>query len=238
MNSWSKVWNKKERVHDAVLAALIKADGFDTVGGDFSVHDWKEYTLFLASKLDIGINDTLYEVGCGSGAFIYPLFVAGHKVGGCDYSQPLIELAQTIIANNKFVNNQVFSTEFACTDALFLDTKEKYNIVFSHSVFQYFSSLEYAASVLDVMNSKSKSKIAIFDVNDKTKESIYHEIRAEGLTPEEYQEKYNGLEHLFYEKDWFEIFAENNNFDIEIFDQGFEKYSNSKLRFNVIMTRK
>jgi len=57
------------------------------------------------------------------------------------------------------------------------------------------------------------------------------------MNQQEYEEKYKGLDHLFYEKSWFEEIAKEFNLKISIFDQTFEKYSNSNLRFNVIMEK-
>ena len=48
------------------------------------------------------------------------------------------------------------------------------------------------------MISKANKKIAIFDINDKTKENEYHKIRMADMNEEDYKKKYQGLEHLFY----------------------------------------
>ena len=57
------------------------------------------------------------------------------------------------------------------------------------------------------------------------------------LSKEEYEKKYAGLEHLFYEKSWFEDIAKELGLKIKIWDQNFTQYSNSQLRFNVIMEK-
>ena len=118
-----------------------------------------------------------------------------------------------------------------------MDFKTKYSFVISHSVFQYFKNLDYAEDVIKKMLLKATKSIGIFDINDKTMESKYHEIRMGGMNKEEYIKKYEGLDHLFYEKRWFEEIAEKYSVNIEIFDQTFKDYSNSKLIFNVIMTK-
>jgi len=43
---------------------------------------------------------------------------------------------------------------------------------------------------------------------------------------------------LFYEKNWFIEIAKEFNLKISVFDQTFEDYSNSNLRFNVIMEKR
>jgi trans-aconitate methyltransferase len=206
---------------------LIKADGFDSGAGSFSVDGWLQYTDELYKKINIKQNESIFDIGCGSGAFIYPLHINNHKTGGVDYSMILINLANTIFSNKEFI----------CNEANSINTNNKYDIVVSHSVFHYFKDLQYAKSVILKMINKANKKICIFDINDKSKEEDYHKIRMNGINKEDYQKKYLGLEHMFYDKSWFENLANEFNLKIDIFDQTFKNYTNSKLRFNVIMEK-
>jgi SAM-dependent methyltransferase len=226
LENWKNIWNKSERVNKIILEMLIKADGFDSATGNFSVDDWIDYTNNLYCKLNIQETDSIFDVGCGSGAFIYPLYLKNHKVGGIDYSAILIDIANTIFKNSIFVNNEAVNID-----------DEKYDIIVSHSVIYYFKDLDYSEKVIEKMIQKANKKIAIFDINDKSKENEYHKIRMACMNEDDYKKKYQGLEHLFYDKKWFEDIAKKFNLKINIFDQTFEKYSNSKLRFNVIMEK-
>ena len=147
--------------------------------------------------------------------------------GGVDYSMSLIHLAKTIMSNS----------DFTCDEAVNMNTNKTYGFVVSHSVFHYFKDLDYAKDVLVKMIQKSNKKIAIFDINDKTKRNQYHQIRMANIDKKEYKEKYKGLEHLFYEKNWFKEIAKEFSLKISIFDQTFENYPNSSLTFNVIMEK-
>ena len=82
MNEWQKIWNKNDRVNKIILENLIKADGFDSGAGSFAVDDWIKYTNELYDKLDIQSNNSIYDIGCGSGAFVYPLYLNNYVVGG------------------------------------------------------------------------------------------------------------------------------------------------------------
>ena len=82
MDKWKEIWNKEERVNKIVLETLIKADGFDSGAGSFSVDDWIEYTQQFFNKLDIKENESIFDVGCGSGAFVFPLYLKNNKKGG------------------------------------------------------------------------------------------------------------------------------------------------------------
>lgn len=226
-NNWKTIWNKKERIQNYILEMLIKSDGFDSGVGDFSVEDWKIYMEEIAGFIDLQPEESIFDVGCGSGAALYPLYLKKHKVGGADFSSVLLDLAKSIMKDCDFKNNE----------AINIDTKTKYNIVMSHGVFVYFKDLDYAQKVIEKMIAKANKKIAIFDLNDKSKEKEYLSIRKGSMSEEEYLKKYDGLEHFFYDKKWFEEIAKKHNLKINIFDQTFEKYQNSKLRFNVIMEK-
>ena len=140
----------------------------------------------------------------------------------------LINLAKTIMPNGNLI----------CDEAININTNETYDFIVSHSVFHYFKDLDYAKDVLVKMIQKSNKKIGIFDINDKAKENQYHQIRMGDMDRQEYKEKYKGLDHLFYEKNWFKEIAKEFNLKISIFDQTFENYTNSNLRFNVVMEKR
>ena len=53
MDKWQKIWNKDERVNKIILEMLIKADGFDSGAGSFTVDDWLQYTDELYKTIDI-----------------------------------------------------------------------------------------------------------------------------------------------------------------------------------------
>jgi len=227
MDKWREIWNKSDRIDDYILETLIKADGFDSGAGSFTLKNWKTYIQDFYNILSIKSNESVFDIGCGSGAFVYPIYLSGIKVGGIDYSAPLIDLANRVMKN----------CDFQQIEALKMDFKIKYDFVISHSVFHYFKNLEYAEDVIEKMLLKSTKRIGIFDINDKSKKSEYDKVRMGKMNKHEYAKKYEGLDHLFFEKKWFEEIAKKYGVEIKIFDQKFKGYSNSKLRFNVIMTK-
>ena len=151
-----------------------------------------------------------------------------HKVAGLDYSAALIEIA----------NEAMSDMSFKVMEAIEVEVEDKFDIVLSNSVFQYFASLDYAKSVLSRMIEKANKKVIILDVNDKAKQEKALSLRKGALSNEEYENKYAGLDHLFYEKNWFQEVASVYNRNIEIFDQDIEGYLNSSFRFNVIFSKK
>ena len=227
--TWKDIWDKKSRVNNIVLECLVKADGFDSVAGSFSVEEWKSYVAELYSLIGIKKHHSIFDFGCGSGAFLFNHFLNGGNVGGVDYSSQLIGLAKGFMGAANFIVGD--ASEIKCAG--------NYDIVTSHSVFQYFDDLLMAENVLANMCLMAKEKIAILDINDESHAAIYHteriaKFKENGLSENDYWDKYRDLEYLFYNKDFFSDFAIQNNLKIKISPQTNVHYGNSKLRFNVV----
>ena len=80
------------------------------------------------------------------------------------------------------------------------------------------------------------------DINDESHAAVYHteriaKFKENGLSENDYWDKYRDLDYLFYNKDFFYDFAIQNNLKIKISPQTNVHYGNSKLRFNVIFNR-
>jgi len=230
MNNWKSVWdNREDKVnHSSVLGRLIAVDGFDTGFGTISEYDWIQYIDHITKVINITKEDSVFEVGCGAGAFLYKFYEQGNRVGGVDYSEKLINIA------NKYLVN----VDFKACEANQIDEKKKYDYVMSNSVFYYFKSYKYAEEVLKRMVNKSVKCTAILEVSDFAKKEESMAIRKGHLSNQEYDKRYRGLEHLYYEKDWFYHFAEKNNLKIEIQQQNINNYQNNQYRFNVFMWKK
>ena len=83
---------------------LKSADGFDTqdVSGYYEafLHEWERISDKILKQT--GGFSSIYEVGCGSGVNLY-LFqkLKGISViGGCDYSETLIEMANKVLKSD------------------------------------------------------------------------------------------------------------------------------------------
>lgn len=110
-------------------------------------------------------------------------------------------------------------------------------LLFLIAYFFYFPSLEYAEAVLEKMIEKANSGIAILEVNDYDFKEDALKLRKKHLTEEEYNKRYEGLEHLFYKRDWFYKIAQKHNLHCKIESQIIEDYQNSSYRFNVYMKK-
>jgi len=231
-NNWHTIWSGKSAQADdseELLPALIKANGFDSGAGDYSVLQWETMVAGLIKRLAIKKEHKVFEVGCGSGALLYQLSkVSGCAIYGIDYSQSLIDSAVKLLKG----------TFKACAANQIPFPDESFDIAISHSVFQYFPSFDYAFDVMQRMQKvlKKDGFICIMDLNDKKIESIYSEERRKSAkNPEEYEEKYRNFPHLFFDKDEIVSTLGKLGFtEIRFFPHDVPEYLNSRFRFNVI----
>lgn len=72
------------------------------------------------------------------------------------------------------------------------------------------------------------------DLNDVAQKEIYGKLRRGHLSEEEYQQKYVGLEHLFFNRREVFDFVRRLGFEkIIVEDQHIEGYVNNPCRFNI-----
>jgi trans-aconitate methyltransferase len=224
--NWKEIWNKRKTTEALDLGELIKLDGFDTGAGKIEPKEWREYTDIIAKKLSLKNGQSVFEVGCGSGAFLYSLKEKlDLKVGGLDFSSSLVDFAKKAMPEG----------DFFAMDASQISSTPQYDFVVSNGVFHYFSSLDVAEKILETMISKAKTAVAVLEIPDaKTKEASEN-MRRDKLTHAEYEAKYKGLEHIYFSRDWFKNIADKHGFKFESFDGCVPGYVQNNFRFGFIM---
>jgi hypothetical protein len=235
-DNWEKIWNKREeyshlKVHaeSKVIDKLLALDGFDSPTGFIKTDSWINFIDDLKSKYGILHTDSIFEVGCGAGAFLYPFYLSSNSVGGIDYSKNLINSCNKLMPHGDFDLNEAKN----------LNIEEKYDFVVSFSVFFYFTSYEYAELTLKRMYEKCRKGIMILDVPNLSTRDICEKNRRGVLSDEEYEAKYENLKHLYYDKNFFINFARNNPHKFyKIEDQKIENYINNDYRYNFVMLKK
>ena len=235
MNDWKKIWNNKSVVSNGEsvdefqrFCELKKANGFDVAVDDSE----KYYTSFYEGwirfyervmELSKGDINSVFEVGCGSGVNLYMFknrLPEGCDFGGVDYSASMVESAKISTG----------CMDFECCGADAIDVETKYDIVMSESVFQYFESLEYAEIVLRKMICKAKKLVYLGEIHDKKFEQELLDYRRR--TIENYDEKYAGLNKLFFEKEWIEKIASEYGKKVKYSYIDNPEYINGKYEFN------
>lgn len=226
---WRDVWSQRPRSDaslrgEAGLEDLIRADGFNTGFGDITVSAWSDFVDQTCELFGLDAGDSLFEVGCGAGAFLYPPSRRGIHVGGIDYSSSQIDTAKRAIPGGTF----------DVCDAFDMDTSPRADITIAFSVFQYFSSLDYARHVIDRMCQKATRAVAIFDIPDlELAGQALEERQAIAGGAAAYAERYEGLGHLSYSRQWIETALQDQGLtDVTTVPQTMSGYGNGRFRFN------
>lgn len=225
MQNWKSVWEARKMDLSArsTLAALMKADGLDTEFGAMPEEPWRQFVADCAEKLGITSGSSVFEVGCGAGAFLYNLALAGCQVAGADLSAAQID----------HIHQAIPQGTWTVQEAIDIDP-EPFDYVIAMGVFMYFPSHDYALEVLQRMMHKSAKGIAVLDIPDAAKQTEALRFRQGSIGDEDYRVRYEGLSHLYFDKQWMnDSLASLGLRRWEIEDQHISGYGNAAYRFNM-----
>lgn len=227
-NKWKTVWNNRQTApsNPTVLADLLAADGYDHLG-KLTDAVWLDYVRLISEKLRLMPGDTLFEVGCGAGAFLYPFYSKGFSVSGIDYSAPLVSMALSAMPD----------ADIRVAEAADMSAETPFDIVVSSGVFLYFPSYAYSKAVLELMLPLASKSIGILDVPDSDKQADALRLRKRQMREAEYARKYEGLDHLYYSRNWFRQVLAGKGMTVRIEDQNIPDYLHSSYRFNVFIDK-
>lgn len=231
--NWKNIWSSRNLKSienlsaQEILQSLLEMDGFDSPTGSIHVEAWSDYIEYLCTLLGLTETDSIFEVGCGAGAFIYSFFKNNHTVSGLDFSNDLISIAQRAMPG----------MNFETTEALELDYSKKFDHVIASSVVFYFPSYDYTNEVLTRMLRKALKTVVILDVPDLATKDECEQFRQGTMTKSEYNRKYKDLQHLYFPKQFWIKLAERNNLSCHIEQQYIEGYCNNEYRYNVVFRR-
>jgi len=227
-SEWNNIWNKKYTQYIDHKHLHVSA-GYD----DLSYDEWQRLTGFFISKLGITPNDDVFEVGCGSGAFLNEIKQAG-SYSGIDYAEDAIAKINTVIDG-----------DFKVSEASVIPFEDNsFNKIISFGVFFYFDGYEYANKVIDEMIRvlKPGGKIFIGEINDIEKKELALQLRDESEDKrDQHRVSSSDIDHLYYPVSFFEKVAQNKSMNIEVIKQDIPEldfYYNAPYRFSVILSDK
>jgi len=228
MENWLDVWERKGTIEEGVVPSfeeLLAIDGYDTNTGKCSVESYSEYVRNVCELALIHKDDSIMEVGCGAGAFLYTLYQDGYDVTGVDYSQKLINISQLVMPNAHFERAEAASLPYP---------DESLDVVLSVGVFLYFPELDYAEKALSEIYRvlKPGGRVVITGLPNEELQELWFETIGE-----ERALRMKSTPHLFYSKEWVQQTAEKAGFEATLFDHKQDGYGNATFRFNVSLVK-
>jgi len=124
---------------------------------------WRIFVADVGEALELREGETVFEVQCGSGAFLLPLYEAGCAVGGSDADPALIALARHDMPTGEWavgdapdvVRSQAGQEPAAQT---------KWDVVMARGVLEAATTLADATVLLGQMVANARRAVAILDV--------------------------------------------------------------------------
>lgn len=233
MTNWQSVWENRSLDEGALdpVAEALRLNGYDSpTAGNAVPSAFAAIVKEWGSRLGITRSDSVYEVGCGAGAFLALVrsSLGVTSLSGSDRSHALISAGQRLFPD--FQLSAIEASEFPVLP------EADHCVAFG--VFMYFESQEYAAAVLERMMQKGAKSVSLFDVPDMAKRHECEEFRAQSHGSAALRGSYADLTHQYFDKDWIRSFFPSETWRVEISDQHIDGYLNSDYRFNVIAMRR
>jgi trans-aconitate methyltransferase len=133
------------------LETLLAAEG--SVAAD-AEPAWRDFVEHVAEALDVGPGTSVWDAGCGAGAFLYPLWENGYIVGGVDGSADRIQLACAAMPHG----------HFAVGEPAELNPAEPWDVVIASRGFAAGADLARVRAQLARMVAKATHAVAILNV--------------------------------------------------------------------------
>jgi cyclopropane fatty-acyl-phospholipid synthase-like methyltransferase len=228
---WHTIWNCRGTNGDRALLLddLIALNGFDTGLTAIRSAEWRSNAQRIAAALGIQAGDKVFEIGCGSGAFLVALQeFAACEVAGADYSEGLIDVARKVFPEHSF----------EVVAAVNMDTSASCDHAVSHSMFHYLTLAE-ASTVIERMLTKATRTVGIFDLPDLATRDSAEVMRRDNLPAGEYDKKYAGLSHTYYDKAWLraEVSRLCKDASVEFISSQIDNNAQTPFRFGMIVRK-
>ena len=232
-NNWKPLW--ANRCADAailrggdpekIFMELKRSSGFDVVKDQLTYQSFVDWYREMKRKLSCRLPNgkaiqSVFEVGCGSGANLYLFEKDGMNCGGIDYFPQMLESARQVLC----------ASDIHCADASELPTGPVYDTLISVSVFGYFDDWEYAGTVLEKMCQKARYSIGLLDIADIEQREAYLNCRRQSI--HDYEKRYEGLPRLFFSKEFITDFARAHDMEVEICPVRLQNYWNNQFYFD------
>jgi trans-aconitate methyltransferase len=124
---------------------------------------------YVAEVLDIGPGTRVFEVDCGNGQFLFPLYSNGYIVGGTDGDPAAIQHALEAMPEGLFTAGMASA----------LDPATPWDVVVCRS-FSGAPDLDYMRGLVARMFAKATHAIALVNVPEKSHQALMHALAEVG----------------------------------------------------------
>ena len=124
---------------------------------------------YVAETLDIGPGTRVFEVDCGNGEFLFPLYSNGYIVGGTDGDPAAIEHALEAMPEGLFTVGTASA----------LDPAMPWDVVVCRSL-SGAPDVGYMRGLLARMFAKATHAIALLNVPEKSQQALMHALAEAG----------------------------------------------------------
>ena len=237
---WKEVWDSKGRAEFTTAPDLndrLNAGGWTSgAGGIVSEKAWMAYADNVALSLGLRGGESVFEIGCGAGAFLVAL-MRRHEltVSGVDIAQSQVALAQRAIPEGRF--EIADAAEDPVPSAIIEGVKHS-DVTVVNGVVAYLPGTAVVERLITVL-SGAPGNAAILDVPDARFREQRESARRSLLPPGEYQRRYqsSGLRHLYLDPDWLIHKGELAGFSVDIVSQEIVGFNQSQFHFNAYLFR-
>lgn len=237
---WKDVWESKGQAESTAtpsLKDLLNAGGWTSgAGGIVSERAWTAYADNVAFRLGLRGGESVFEIGCGAGAFLVALMKRHElSVSGVDIAPSLVALAQRAIPEGRFEISD--AAEDPVPSAITEGVKRS-DVTVVNSVLAYLPDTAVVERLLTVLGG-APGNAALLDVPDARLREQRESARRDLLPPGEYERRYqsSGLRHLYLDPDWLIHKCELAGFSVEIVPQDIVGFNQSQFHFNAYLLR-
>lgn len=226
--SWKDVWRAKgaKAPSKPTVADLMVLNGYDSGAGLAEFDALDAFSARAGARLDIKPGRRLLEVGCGSGAWLRYHYRNGVYVSGVDFSAAHLRAARHVMPAGGFVSADARSLPYR---------NAEFDVAIAGSCFLYLPNAKDASDALGelVRVLRPGGRGAVTDLPDINMRAESETFRRGELGQAEYDRRYAGLAHQYFDRDHMISLAESLGCRATTSTQEIAGYGNSPYRFNL-----
>jgi 2-polyprenyl-3-methyl-5-hydroxy-6-metoxy-1,4-benzoquinol methylase len=233
MRDWETFWNSidTQQGKENDWLSLMEQVGKTLHQKPIDDNQFKMVYEKIVTALSLEKNDVVLDLCCGNGVITEKIANYVDSIVGVDFSQPLIDVANTIKSNN---------TNYFCSSVLDNSLvkslkNRKFKKIYMNSALQHFAENDFS-NLLDnfLMLGGSESMFFITDIPEK--KNLFAFYNTEERQKDYYKRLANGTEAIgtWWEREFLIEVATNKGLRIETLDQSVDLHT-AHYRFDILI---